>query len=80
MSQNVNRQFRLAARPVGRIAPTDLKLVEAPVPVPGSNQALVRNLYLSLDPTQRIWMSDMDQYMLPVEIGEVMRGTGITMH
>jgi NADPH-dependent curcumin reductase CurA len=35
---------------------------------------LVRNIYLSLDPTNRIWMSDMDQYMPPVQIGDVMRG------
>lgn len=35
---------------------------------------LVRNLYLSIDPTHRIWMSDVDQYMPPVELGDVMRG------
>jgi len=35
---------------------------------------LVRNVYLSLDPTNRIWMSDMEQYMPPVAIGDVMRG------
>ena len=40
----------------------------------GDGQVLVRTLYLSLDPTNRIWMSDMDQYMPPVEIGEIMRG------
>lgn len=70
----VNRQWKLVRRPVGDIAEGDLALVESPVPVPGPGQFLVRNIYLSLDPTNRIWMSDMDQYMPPVEIGDVMRG------
>src|SRR2546425_9752741 len=38
---------------------------------------LFRSLYLSLDPTNRLWMSDMRQYSPPVEIGDVMRGIGI---
>ncbi|MCC6919299.1 MAG: NADP-dependent oxidoreductase [Alphaproteobacteria bacterium] len=70
----VNRQWILKKRPVGDVAPGDLELVETPVPVPGDGEMLVRNIYLSLDPTNRIWMSDMDQYMPPVEIGDVMRG------
>jgi NADPH-dependent curcumin reductase CurA len=72
--RNSNRQWILKKRPVGEIAPGDLELVEQPIPVPGPNQILVRTLYLSLDPTNRIWMSDMDQYMPPVNIGDVMRG------
>jgi len=77
MSSNVNRQFRLKSRPVGKIKTTDFDMVEKPVPTPGPGEAVIRNLYLSLDPTNRIWMSDMDQYMPPVEIGAVMRGGGI---
>ena len=37
---------------------------------------LVRNLYLSLDPTNRGWAS-MDTYLPAVAIGDVMRGIGI---
>ena len=70
----VNRQWKLMHRPVGDIRQGDLQLVESAVPAPGPGQMLVRNIYLSLDPTNRIWMSDMDQYMPPVEIGDVMRG------
>jgi NADPH-dependent curcumin reductase CurA len=77
MTNDINRQFRLKSRPVGRIKPSDFDLVKAPVPEPGPGEALVRNLYLSLDPTNRIWMSDMDQYMPPVALGAVMRGGGI---
>lgn len=72
-----NRQFRLKARPAGRIERGHFDFVESGVPEPGAGEALVRVLYLSLDPTNRIWMSDMDQYMPPVAIGEVMRGGGI---
>lgn len=69
-----NRQWILKRRPVGNVQQGDLELVESPVPEPGEGEILVRNIYLSLDPTNRIWMSDMEQYMPPVEIGEVMRG------
>ena len=72
--RNSNRQWILTKRPVGNIKPGDLELVEQPIPIPGPGQILVRTLYLSLDPTNRIWMSDMEQYMPPVEIGAVMRG------
>jgi NADPH-dependent curcumin reductase CurA len=72
--RNSNRQWILRKRPEGEIKPGDLELVDQPIPVPGPGQILVRTLYLSLDPTNRIWMSDMAQYMPPVEIGQVMRG------
>jgi len=77
MTATQNRQFRLKARPEGRIERTHFDFVESPAPEPGPGEALVQVLYLSLDPTNRIWMSDMDQYMPPVAIGEVMRGGGI---
>ena len=72
--RNSNRQWRLKRRPVGDIKPGDLEFAETPKPVPGPNEILIRNVYLSLDPTNRIWMSDMDQYMPPVEVGDIMRG------
>lgn len=72
--RNSNRQWRLKKRPVGEIKAGDLELIESPKPVPGANEMLVRNIYLSLDPTNRIWMSDQEQYMPPVGLGDVMRG------
>src|SRR5258708_9238655 len=72
--RNSNRQWTLRHRPVGEIRAGDLELVDNAIPVPGPGEMLVRTLYLSLDPTNRIWMSDMDQYMPPVQLGEVMRG------
>src|SRR5262245_10981633 len=72
--RNSNRQWRLKRRPVGEIKKGDLELVDAPKPVPRDVEVMVRNVYLSLDPTNRVWMSDMAQYMPPVTIGNVMRG------
>jgi len=72
-----NRQWILRHRPVGEISAHDLELVTTPVPDLKADEVLVRTLYLSLDPTNRIWMSDMDQYLPPVQVGDVMRGGGI---
>ena len=74
MSGERNRRWILRARPQGDIAPDDLELAELVVPELGEGQLLVRNTYLSIDPTNRIWMSDMDAYMPPVAVGEPMRG------
>ncbi len=71
------RRWVLARRPSGEIQPGDLELVEEPAPDLADGEVLVRNVYLSLDPTNRIWMSDREQYMPPVEIGQTMRGGGI---
>ena len=75
--ERINHQWRLASRPAGRIRQDNFTWHEEPMPVPGEGQVIVRVVHLSLDPTQRVWASDMPQYMPPVEIGEVMRGGGI---
>jgi NADPH-dependent curcumin reductase CurA len=69
-----NRQWILKRRPSGDIAAGDLEFVEKPTRELQDGEVLIRNIYLSLDPTNRIWMSDQDQYLPPVEIGDVMRG------
>ena len=71
------KRWVLKHRPQGEIAPGDLELVEEPIADLADGEVLVRNVYLSLDPTNRIWMSDQDQYLPPVQIGETMRGGGI---
>ncbi len=72
-----NRTWFLKKRPVGNVAEGDLELVERPLAPLGEGEVRVRTVYLSLDPTNRIWMSDMDAYMPPVGIGEPMRGGSI---
>lgn len=75
-ASKTNKQWRLAARPVGEPKDSDFSWHEEPVPALEDGQVLVRQVYLSIDPTNRIWMSDMDQYMSPVGLGELMRGKG----
>lgn len=73
-----NRCWRLRRRPAGEtVAEGDLELVEEPAPTPGPGEALVKTDWLSVDPTNRIWMSDMRGYMPPVEIDAVMRGLNV---
>ncbi len=72
-----NRAFRLRKRPAGELAEGDLELVTEQIPELEDGQALVRTQYLSLDPTNRIWMSDIRGYMPPVPIDAVMRGLGV---
>jgi NADPH-dependent curcumin reductase CurA len=68
-----NKQWRLAARPQGLFKDSDFKWTEEPVSALGDGQVLVRNIYLSLDPTNRVWATQ-DSYMPVVPLGEVMRG------
>jgi NADPH-dependent curcumin reductase CurA len=66
--------WRLAKRPVGDIAEGDLEYREEALPPLADGEFLLQVGYLSLDPTNRIWMSDMEQYMPPVGLGDPMRG------
>ena len=74
---NINRQWLLARRPFGMVSEENFEYREAPIPDVGDGEVLVRNLYLSFDPTQRGWMEDRESYMPPVKIGEPMRAGSI---
>lgn len=72
-----NQIWYLRKRPVGKIADGDLELVTEEMAPLGPDMIRVRTIYLSLDPTNRIWMSDVDGYLPPVPIDDPMRGGGI---
>ena len=74
MPPEVNRQWLLKDRPSGMVEPSNFEWSEVDVPAPDDGEFLVRNLYLSLDPAMRTWMTAMRSYIPPVEIGDVMRG------
>ena len=77
MTQGTNRQWRLASRPTGMVEDGNFQWVEEPIPgLDADGQVLVRNLYVSLDPTQRGWMAR-DSYLPAVRIGEVMRSFAV---
>lgn len=73
----MNPGWVLKQRPDGQVQRTDLELVESPVPPLAHDQILVKNVYLSIDPTNRVWLSGRDQYLPPVGVGEVVRGVTI---
>ncbi|MGB5267248.1 MAG: NADP-dependent oxidoreductase [Polyangiales bacterium] len=69
----VNRQILLRKRPVGVPAVGDFEEAEAPVRAPGAGEVLLENLYLSIDPAIRGWMSEAKSYLPPIGIGEPIR-------
>jgi NADPH-dependent curcumin reductase len=69
---NMNRQWRLMKRPVGEDFDECLVFGEEPIGVPGDGQILVKNLHISLDPANRVWMNEGDSYKAPVPLGGVM--------
>jgi NADPH-dependent curcumin reductase len=73
----VNRQFLLAARPVGMVRETDFQYREVPVPEPAEGEVLIRTTYLSLDPSMRGQMENRADYVAPLQIGDVMRAGGV---
>ena len=76
MSDGKNRQWILNARPTGALTGTEFRWNEAPIPQLADGQVLVRNLWLSFDPTQRNWMV-LDSYVPKIPLGEVMRAFGV---
>ena len=77
MADDMNRRYVLRERPDGRIDDSTFELVEEAVPEPGAGQALVQNLYVSVDPTNRAWIGEEPTYLPPVGIGECMRSVGL---
>lgn len=77
MAAKVNRQVVLKARPTAIPEAEHFEIVASPVPEPGDGQFLVRNLYLSVDPAMRGWVSAVANYSKPVGIGEVMRSRDV---
>lgn len=63
-----------AGKPIG----TELfEVVEKELPSPGSDQILIKQSHMSLDPAMFGWMSpDTESYIPPVELGTVMRSSG----
>jgi len=77
MSELTNYCYRLRRRPEGPLAKADLEFVQEIVPSLRDGQALIRALWLSVDPANRIWMSETHYYLPPVDIAGSCGGIGI---
>ncbi|MCP2169431.1 NADP-dependent oxidoreductase [Goodfellowiella coeruleoviolacea] len=73
----INREFRLASRPVGEPGPENFALVETELPEPGPGQVLVRNTWMSVDPYMRGRMNDAESYIAKFELGGPLEGDAI---
>ena len=71
---SVNRQITLASKPVGMPKETDFQIIEAPLPHAGAGEAVIRTLYLSVDPYMRGRITGRNTYARGLQPGEVMVG------
>ncbi|MFD7663709.1 NADP-dependent oxidoreductase [Streptomyces sp. NPDC059788] len=71
------QEWQLAARPVGRPAPGDFRLVERELPPPAEGEVLVRNRFLSVDPYMRALMGTDHSGSLAYQLGRPMNGGAI---
>ena len=69
----MNRQIVLKRRPVGVPEPEDFEGRQSAIPSPQAGEVLLKNLYLSIDPAIRGWMSDARSYLPPIAIGDPVR-------
>ncbi|MEJ3657376.1 NADP-dependent oxidoreductase [Actinomycetes bacterium KLBMP 9759] len=77
LSDVVNHQVRLAARPKGMPGPEIWEHAAEPVAEPVDGTFVVRITHISLDPAMRGWMNDARSYIPPVELGAVMRAGAV---
>jgi hypothetical protein len=77
MGGAVNRQILLKRRPEGLVERDDFEPAQGPLPEPADGEVLVRTDWLGIDATVRTWLSKAEGYIPPVEIGEVVRCSGI---
>jgi NADPH-dependent curcumin reductase CurA len=77
MTARLSREVRLRARPEAIPQAEHFEIVSVPVPDVPEGRFLVRNLYLSVEPAMRGWVSAVANYSAPVGIGEVMRAFAV---
>jgi NADPH-dependent curcumin reductase CurA len=77
MSEPRAEQIVLASRPQGLPALANFRLEKVTIPAMPAGGALLRALYLSLDPYMRGRMDDRKSYAKPLDIGDVMTGESV---
>lgn len=74
-----SRQWLLNGHPRGRrIEDGDFRLVEREVGAPRQGELLLKTTFLGFDPASKGWMENIADYVAPLEIGDVMRGSAIS--
>jgi len=73
----INRQFTLAAKPIGLPKESDFKLTEVPMPEPKEGEVLLKTAYISVDPYMRGRITGIKTYADPILVGDVMIGGSV---
>jgi NADPH-dependent curcumin reductase CurA len=71
---SVNHQITLVSPPVGIPKESDFRIIEGPIPRAGAGEALVRTLYLSVDPYLRQRLNGRGVIARAVQPGDVVVG------
>lgn len=79
---DLNVQVQLVKRPTADYPlKEDVFQVKYVPPIPTDlvrqGQIVIRNLFLSIDATMRVWISGARSYMEPIKPGDVMKGMGV---
>jgi len=78
MKDDRNCQWRVAARPMGKVRRSDFAYTEEDIPVPGVGEFLLKILYLGLAPVMRMYMQGTGAAgERPLQIGDVIHGRGV---
>lgn len=78
--EGTNRQIVLRRRPDGLVDESCFALAEAEIPTPGPREALLRTVYITIDPAIRGWLNEAGSGYLPgVEIGTAVRAGGASV-
>ncbi|SFJ42017.1 NADP-dependent oxidoreductase [Amycolatopsis sacchari] len=72
-----SREVHLVSRPVGVPSPADFTIVERAVPAPEPGEVVVRNDWMSVDPSMRARMRDVPSYLPPFALGAPLDGAAI---
>ena len=77
MTETLNRQYYLASRPQGEPNAENVPSRDVPLAELEEGEVRMRNLYISLDPAIRGWMSDGPNYIEPIALGDAVRASVI---
>ncbi len=72
-----SKEIRLASRPTGMPAAENFELAEVDLPALEDGQVLIKNHWMSVDPYMRGRMMDIQSYVPPFQVGEVLSGGAI---
>ena len=72
-----NKKWILKKRPKGLVEESNFQFIEEELSELQDGEILIQTEYLSVDPTQRMWLTDMPGYLPPIQIDEVIRSGGM---